>query len=173
MRIVTLIIMVLAFLVGAGLSSMLKVNIDRRLSKVNFDELAELQKLADQYKESGVDLSEIEEPSVRESLEQLENIPSKSRATTAGILGILLSLVALAMVVLAFMKKRTIEIAGIAVIGLSFIMWLVTPTIEASRFSGANPKNIALISLIALAVAAGSAIMSFKIHLKKSIAEQS
>ena len=168
MRIVTLIILVLTFLVGAVMASMLNVNINSRISKINYEEIAEMEKLVEQYKESGTDVSEIDDPAIKEALEQLENVPSKGRATTAGILGILLAIASLVMVVLAFMKKELVKNVSFGGIGLSILVWLITPVIEAGRLSGANTKTVALISVFALTTAAVCAIVSQRLHLKKS-----
>ncbi len=168
MRIVVLIVMVLTFLVGGLMSAGLTVNIGSKLDRIDYEEIAKMQKMIDEYKANGVDLSTTNDPAVKEALEQLDNVPSKTRAQIAGILGVLLSIVALVMVIIAFMKKEVVKKIGYAVISMAAFIWILTPSIDGGRLSGANPKTIALITLFVLGASAACAIISKIMHAKKS-----
>ncbi|MFY7740118.1 MAG: hypothetical protein ACOVQC_06340 [Flavobacterium sp.] len=168
MRVLALIFMVLAFLVGGGSAGMLKVNIDSRTEGIDYDLLEKTQKEIDDLKKSGVDITKTEDPQLKQNLEILEKAPAKWKVTSAGILGMIVSLLSFVMVIVAFMKKEIVTKVSMLVVALSLLLWVITPDIEAGAYSGANPKAIALISLVALLIASGCAFMSYKLHLKKN-----
>lgn len=177
MRIFILIIMVLAFLIGGGGASALKFNIESRIGGRDatsediaaiYKEVEEVQKKINQFKKEGIDIEDIKDPSIQESVQLFKKVPPQWKVSTSSILGIVVAVIALFMIVLAFMKKEKVQIVSIAVIILSVLLWLIAPDIKAGTYSGANPKNIALFSFIALAISAGCAIMSYKIYLKKT-----
>lgn len=168
MRVVALIFMVLAFLVGGGSAGLLKVNIDSRTEGLDYGLLEKTQKEIDDLKKEGVDITKIEDPQIKENIEILEKAPAKWKVSSAGIVGMILSLLAFVMVIFAFMKKELVTKLSLLVVALSIVLWVITPDIEAGTFSGANPKSIATIALVGLLIASGCAFMSYKLHLKKS-----
>lgn len=168
MRVLALVFMVLAFLVGGGCAGLLKVNIDSRTEGLDYSLLEKIQKEIDDLKKEGVDITKIEDPQIKENLDILEKAPAKWKVSSAGILGVVLSLLSFVMVIVAFMKKEIVSKLSLLVAGLAILLWIITPDIEAGTFSGANPKSIALIALVGLFVASGCAFMSYKLHLKKS-----
>jgi hypothetical protein len=168
MRVLALVFMVLAFLVGGGCAGLLKVNIDSRTEGLDYGILEKTQKEIDDLKEEGIDITKIEDPQIKENIEILEKAPAKWKVTSAGILGMIVSLLSFVMVIVAFMKKDIVTKLSLLVGGLAILLWIITPDIEAGTYSGANPKTIALIALIGLVVASGCAFMSYKLHLKKS-----
>ncbi|WP_395045632.1 hypothetical protein [Flavobacterium sp.] len=126
------------------------------------------QQQIDELKKQGIDVDKIDSPEIKSAKEALEGIPAKWRVDYAGILGMIVSIIAFIMVVLAFMKKDLVKKISVVVIVLSAILWFIAPDIEAGMTSGANPKSIALISFIALAIASACAYMSYTLYLKKS-----
>ncbi|PTT72890.1 hypothetical protein DD829_07495 [Chryseobacterium sp. HMWF035] len=71
------------------------------------------------------------------------------------------------MIVIAFMKKNAVRAVSLLVIVLSLALWIIAPDIEAGKYSGINPKTMALIGFLGLAVSAAFAFMSFQLYLKK------
>ncbi len=167
MRTLTLIIMVLAFLVGGGSAGLLKVNIDSRTEGIDFALLDKTKKQMEDLKKEGVDVNAIQDEQIKQNAEILAKAPAKWQVDSAGILGMVVALLAFMMVVLAFIRKESVLKLSIVVFALSAVLWLICPDIEAGTFSGANPKSIATISLIALAVCCACAFMSYKLYLKK------
>jgi len=168
MRILVLVIMVIAFLIGGGSSSMLMVNLKSRTKNINYEDLATIKAQKEELEKQGLDLEKIEDPTIKDALKTLENAPKKWKVSIAGILGILVGLLSLFMVIIAFMKKEMVKKVSIAVIALSALLWILTPSIKASDFSGADPKSIAVIALVGLVIASICAIASYNMHLKKS-----
>lgn len=168
MRVVALIFMVIAFLVGGACAGVLFKNIENRMGGNDYSVVEKAQKQIDDLKKDGIDVTKIDDPQVKETLEMLEKVPAKWKVDTAGPLGIALAFLAFVMVVLAFMKKEIVTKLSLLVVVLSLVLWIICPDIEAGMFSGANPKSIALISLVALTVSAGCAFMSYKLYLKKN-----
>lgn len=180
MRVLALVFMVLAFLVGGGCAGILFKNIESRMGTDGDSQKTEevyrlvenAQKQIEELKKQGIDISKSEDPQIKESLELIEKTPAKWKVDYAGKLGILIALVAFVMVVLAFMKKELVTKVSLLVVALSLTLWVITPDIEAGSYSGANPKAIALISLVALIIASGCAFMSYKLYLKKNTPAQ-
>lgn len=176
MRVLALVIMVLAFLVGGVCAGILFKNIENRMGTDGDSQKTEevyrlvenAQKQIDELKKQGIDISKSEDPQIKESLELIEKTPAKWKVEYAGKLGILIAFLAFVMVVLAFMKKEIVTKVSLLVVALSLTLWAITPDIEAGTFSGANPKAIALISLVALLIASCCAFMSYILHLKKN-----
>lgn len=167
MRVVALIFMILSFLVGGLCAGILFVNINARMEGVDYKQVETVQKEVDALKKSGVDVTKIEDEAVQESLEWLEKIPAKWKVDTAGPLGVLVAVLALVMVVIAFMKKPAVTKISLAVAVLALLLWIIAPDIKPGLFSGANPKTIALIAFIGLTVSSLCAFMSYKLHAKK------
>ena len=167
MRILVLIVMVIAFLIGGGASSMISTNLKARTKNINYEELATMKKLVAQYKADGMDFEKSEDPSIKNALETLEKTPAKWRVSTSGILGVILAIVALLMVVVAFMKKESVNTLSIVVPALALLLLILTPSIESGRTSGASPKSIAVIIFISLVIASASAFYSFKLYTNK------
>ena len=65
------------------------------------------------------------------------------------------------------MKKNLTKMFSVAIAIMAITLWIITPNIEASMFSGANPKSISLISLIALAICSLFAYLSIAFAKKK------
>ena len=176
MRVVALIFMVLAFLVGAGCAGVLFKNIENRMGTDGDSQKTEevyrlvedAEKQIEELKKQGIDITTSEDPQIKENLELIEKTPAKWKVDYAGKLGMLITLAAFVMIVLAFMKKEIVTKVSLLVVALSLTLWAITPDIEAGTFSGANPKSIATIALVGLVIASGCAFMSYKIHLKKS-----
>lgn len=176
MRVLALVFMVLAFLVGGGCAGILFKNIESRMGTDGDSQKTEevyrlvdnAKKQIEELKKQGIDVTKTEDPQIKESLELIEKTPSKWKVDYAGKLGVLIAFLAFIMVVLAFMKKETVTKISLLVVVLSLTLWAITPNIEAGSYSGANPKAIALISLVALLIASGCAFMSYKLHLKKN-----
>ena len=176
MRVLALIFMILSFLVGGFCAGVLFKNIENRMGtdgdSEKLEEVYRLveneQKQIDQLKKDGIDVTKIEDPQIKESLEIIESTPAKWKVVYAGKLGILLAVLAFVMVVVAFMKKEFVTKLSILVAVLSVVLWAITPYMEAGTFSGANPKSLALIGCIGLVVCSVCAFISYKLHLKKS-----
>lgn len=176
MRVLSLIFMILAFLVGGFCAGVLFKNIENRMGtdgdSEKLEEVYRLveneQKQIDQLKKDGIDVTKIEDPQIKESLEIIESTPAKWKVLYAGKLGIVLAVLAFVMVVVAFMKKEFVSKLSILVAVLSIVLWAITPYMEEGTFSGANPKSLALIACIGLIVCSGCAFISYKLYLKKS-----
>lgn len=176
MRVLTLIFMILAFIVGGALSVFQFKCIEIRMGTDEDSQKTEqvytlvdnAQKQIDELKKQGVDVTKIDDPQVQESLELIEKTPPRWKVEYAGKLGILLAVLAFVMVVVAFMKKELVTKLSIAVIILALAVWMSAPDIAAGKYSGANPKTIALIALIALTISSACAFMSYKLYLKKT-----
>ena len=176
MRALTLVIMILAFLVGGTCAGILFKNIENRMGTDGDSQKTEevyrlvdnAQKEIEKLKKQGIDVTKIEDPQIQQSLELIESTPPKWKVDYAGKVGIVLAALSLIMVVVAFMKKELVTKLSILVAVLSILLWAITPHIEAGTFSGANPKSIATIALVGLVVASACAFMSYKLHLKKS-----
>ncbi|CAM4439859.1 hypothetical protein [Flavobacterium terrigena] len=175
MRALTLVIMILAFLVGGTCAGILFKNIENRMGTDGDSEKTEevyrlvdnAQKEIEKLKKQGIDVTKVEDPQIQESLELIESTPPKWKVDYAGKLGILAAVFALVMLVVAFMKKALVTKLSLVVVAVSVLLWISTPDIEAGTFSGANPKSIATIALVGLIVASACAFMSYKLHLKK------
>lgn len=175
MRILTLIIMILAFLVGGACAGILFKNIENRMGTDGDSQKKEevyrlvdnAKKQIEELKKQGIDVTKLEDPQIQQSLKLIESTPPKWKVDYAGKVGIILAALSLIMVVVAFMKKELVTKLSILVAVLSFLLWAITPHIEAGTFSGANPKSIATIALVCLVVASVCAFMSYKLHLKK------
>lgn len=175
MRVLALIFMTLAFIVGGGSAAVLFKNIDNRMGTDGDSKKTEqvyvilenAQKEIDELKKQGIDVTKIDDPQVKESLDIMEKTPAKWKVVYAGKLGILLAVISFVMVVVAFMKKELVTKLSIGVVILALVVWASTPYIEAGTFSGANPKSIALIALIALTISSACAFLSYKLYLKK------
>lgn len=166
MRNLVLIIMVIAFIIGGGSSSTLNLSLKARTKNINYEELADAKKKMNTLEKEGIDLTKSPDPELQKKLEVLKNSPAKWKITVAGLLGILLGIVSLFMVINAFMKKEIVKKTSIAVVGLSLLLWILTPSIAAGKYSGANPKSIALVAFIGLLIAAGCAFLSYNMYLK-------
>lgn len=175
MRVLTLIFMILAFIVGGFFSVLLHRCIDGRMGTDGDPQKIELaytlvndaQKQIDELKKQGIDITKLDDPQLQENLEIINSTPPRWQVEYAGKLGILLAVLAFAMVIVAFMKKGLVTKLSIAVIALGIGVWISAPDIAAGKYSGENPKTIALIGLIALTVSAACAFLSYKLHLKK------
>ncbi|WP_185205396.1 hypothetical protein [Chryseobacterium sp. C3] len=167
MRVLTLIFMVLAFLVGGTCSGLLFKNIESRIGSDDYSIVDKAQQQIDDLKKQGIDITKIDDPQVKESLEILEKVPPKWKVDTAGILGIAVTVLAFVMIVIAFMKKNAVRAVSLLVIVLSIAMWIIAPDIEAGKYSGINPKTMALIGFLGLAGSAAFAFMSYQLYLKK------
>lgn len=167
MRILVLIIMVISFLVGGASSGFLKANLDSRTADLNFEQLEALKLEIEAAKKDGIDLSKSEDPALIKNMEILDKTPSKSTINMAGILGLILTIASALMIIMAFMKKGMVKIVAGIVLALAVVLWFLTPTIEATMTSGADPKSIALIAMIALAISAACAFISQNMHIKK------
>ncbi|MDR2237308.1 MAG: hypothetical protein LBE92_14390 [Chryseobacterium sp.] len=176
MRALTLIFMVLAFIVGGFLSVFQFKCIENRMGTdgdpQKLDQVYTLvenaQKEIDELKKQGVDVTKIDDSQIQQSLDTIAKTPPRWKVEYAGKLGILLAVLAFAMVVVAFMKKEMVNKLAVAVIVLALVVWFSAPDIAAGKYSGANPKTIALIAFAALAVSSACAMMSYKLYLKKS-----
>ena len=176
MRVLSLIFMVLAFLVGGFCAGVLFKNIDNRMGAdgdpKKIDEVYQLvenaQKQIEAFKKQGIDVTKAEDPQIQEYLELIESVPPRWQVDYAGNTGIVLAALALLMVVVAFIKKAFVNQLSLLVILLSVILWYITPYMEEGTFSGANPKTLALIACIGLVVSSACAFMSYKLHLKKA-----
>lgn len=169
MRVLTLIFMVLSFLVGGACAGVLFKNIESRMGGNDYSVVEKAQKQIDDLKKEGIDVTKMDDPQIKESLELLEKVPAKWKVETAGILGMVVAFSAFIMVIVAFMKKEIVTKVSILIAVLSLVLWIITPDIEAGKYSGVNPKLIALIALIGLAVSSGCAFMSYKLYLKKTV----
>ncbi|GAA3642614.1 hypothetical protein [Flavivirga jejuensis] len=169
MRILVLIIMIIAFLIGGGLSFLIKSNIDSRTKNIDYNEIAAAHKFIAKLKKEGVDLEKTEDSEIKNTLEILKNAPAKWRVTASGILGIILGLSALGMVVIAFMKKELVKKVSIAVASMAAVLWLLAPSIKAGMLSGSDPKTIALVILVSLVISSACAFVSYTMHIKKSV----
>lgn len=175
MRVLTLIIMILAFLVGGACAGILFKNIENRMGTDGDSQKKEevyrlvdnAKKQIEELKKQGIDVTKLEDPQIQQSLKLIESTPPKWKVDYAGKVGIVLAALSLIMVVVAFMKKELVTKLSILVAVLSFLLWAITPHIESGTFSGANPKSIATIALVGLVVASVCAFMSYKLHLKK------
>ena len=170
MRVVFLVFMVLSFLVGGGSAGLLKVNIDKRTEGLDYAAVEKAKQQIEDLKKQGIDVEKIEDADVQQSLEMIKKAPEKWQADTAGILGMVVALCSLVMVVFAFMKKDLVNKLAIVVVALSAALWFIAPDIEATMTSGASPKAIAMVSLVALIICSACAFMSYKTYLKKSVA---
>lgn len=168
MRVLTLIFMIVSFLVGGACAGFLFKNIENRMGGNDYSVVENAQKQIDDLKKQGIDVTKIDDPQAKESLELLEKVPAKWKVDTAGILGMAVAFLAFIMVIVAFMKKEMVTKISVLVVALSLALWMIAPNIEAGKYSGANPKTIALIALIGLAVSSGCAFMSYKLYLKKT-----
>lgn len=175
MRVVTLVFMIIAFLVGGICTGILFKNIENRMGTdgdaSKTEELYRLVETAkkdiEQLKKEGIDVTKIEDPQIQEKLELIESVPPKWQAIYPGKLGMLVAALSFVMVIVAFMKKEFITKLSILVAILSILLWVITPNIEETVFSGANPKILALIGCIALVVSSTCAFFSYKLHVKK------
>lgn len=176
MRVVTLIFMILAFIVGGFLSVLLHKCIEGRSGtdgdpqKIEqaYTLLDNAKKDIEALKKEGIDITKIDDPQIQQNLEIINTTPPKWQVVYAGKLGILLTVLAFVMVIVAFMKKALVTKLSIAVIALAIGVWISAPDIAAGKYSGENPKTIALIGLIALTVSSACAFMSYKLYLKKA-----
>ena len=159
--------MTLAFLVGGTCSGILFKNIENRMGGSDYSVVDGLQADIDEYKSQGIDVRNIDDPEIKEILNLLDNIPPKWQVKTAGPLGIILAVCAFFMVIVAYMKKNLTKMFSVAIAIMAITLWIITPNIEASMFSGANPKSISLISLIALAICSLFAYLSIAFAKKK------
>lgn len=177
MRVLTLIFMILAFIIGGALSVFQFKCIESRMGtdgdSEKLDQVYTLvdnaQKEIDELKKQGVDVTKIEDPQIQESLDIIAKTPPRWKVEYAGKLGILLAVLAFAMVIVAFMKKEVVTKLSIAVVILALVVWFSAPDIAAGKYSGMNPKTLALIALVALAVSSACAFMSYKLYLKKKV----
>ncbi|KPE52803.1 hypothetical protein AOB46_02060 [Chryseobacterium indologenes] len=128
------------------------------------------QKEIDELKKQGVDITKVDDPQIQESLDIISKTPPRWKVEYAGKLGILLAVLAFVMVITAFMKKELVTKLSIAVVILGLVVWFSAPDIAAGKYSGMNPKTVALIAWGALAVSSACAFMSYKLHLKKRVA---
>lgn len=175
MRVLTLIFMVLAFIIGGALSVFQFKGIENRMGtdgdSQKLDQVYAMvdnaQKEIDELKKQGVDVTKIDDPQIQESLDIISKTPPRWQVEYTGKLGILLAVLAFAMVITAFMKKELVTKLSIAVAILALAVWFCAPDIAAGKYSGMNPKTVALIALVALAVSSACAFMSYKLHLKK------
>jgi len=176
MRALYLTIMVISFLIGGACAGVLFKNIESRMgtdgdsqkTEEVYRQVDNAKTQIEELKKQGIDITKSEDPQIKESLELIEKTPSKWKVDYAGKLGVLIAFLALIMVVVAFMKKEIVTKVSLLVVALSLTLWAITPDIEAGAYSGANPKAIALISLVALLIASGCAFMSYKLYLKKA-----
>lgn len=176
MRVLTLIFMILAFVVGGALSVFQFKIIENRMGTDGDSQKTDqayilvdnAQKQIDELKKQGIDVTKIDDPQVQESLQLIEKTPPRWKVEYAGKLGILLAVLAFVMVVAALMKKQVVTKLSIAVIVLALAVWLCAPYIEAGKYSGENPKTIALIALVALTISSVCAFMSYKFIPERS-----
>lgn len=175
MRVLTLIFMILAFLVGGVLSVFQFKCIENRMGTDGDSQKIErvytlvdnAQKEIEELKKQGVDVTKIDDPQIQESLDIIKKTPPRWKVEYAGKLGILLAVLAFVMVIVAFMKKGLVTKLSFAVIILSLLVWMCAPDIAAGKYSGENPKTIALIAFVALTISSACAFMSYKLYLKK------
>lgn len=178
MRALTLIFMILAFLVGGTCAGILFKNIENRMGTDGDSQKTEevyrlvdnAKKQIEDLKKQGIDVTKIEDAEIKENLELIESTPPRWKVDYAGKLGILAAVLALVMIVVAFMKKPLVTKLSILVGAIAVVLWISTPDIEAGTFSGANPKSIASIALGGLIAASVFAFLSYKLHLKKATA---
>lgn len=169
MRVITLIFMILAFIIGGACAGVLFKNIESRMGGNDYSEVEKAQKQIDELKQAGIDVAKIDDPQVKASLELLEKVPPKWKVDYTGPLGMLVASLAFVMVIVAFMKKEFIIKLSIITAILAFLLWIISPDIPAGKYSGINPKTLSLIAFVGIAISSVFAFMSYKIHLKKTI----
>ncbi|WP_025740076.1 hypothetical protein [Aquimarina pacifica] len=165
MRILTLITMVLTFLIGAPLTVATSFKLNDEMEKVEEAKI-NIEKTLKTYEDTANMNPEIE-ALVKETQEKMEEFPSTSMASISTILSYILGLLALVIVVFAFMKKELTQKMAFALIGLSVLFWIVTPSIEQGTYGGADPKKAAMIGAIFLIVCGISAYFSHVLYIKK------
>ncbi|SDI13721.1 hypothetical protein [Chryseobacterium jejuense] len=169
MRVITLIFMILAFMIGGACAGVLFKNIENRMDGNDYSVVEKAQKQIDELKQAGIDVTKIDDPQAKASLELLEKVPPKWKVDYAGPLGMLVAFLAFVMVIVAFMKKEFIIKLSIIVGILGLLLWIISPDIPGGKYSGINPKTLSLIAFVGIAISSVCAFMSYKLYLKKTI----
>lgn len=175
MRIFMLILATLFCLAGIGASVLGPANLDVHLlgkgdnAEKPYSEV--LQNLIDQkttLEESGAADAAQEEITALNEL--LEVVPSASTYTILHVFyyGIL-PILALALLVLAFIKKPLVNMIAPALVVASVLLWVLAPDLQGGTYGPASPKQIALVIAGLMTLHAVTSFLSFR-FIKKATA---
>ncbi len=161
MKIVLIIVAFIALIVGAGASFALTARLGDDIEKMD----KSLTVLKSTYEAMGETGAGIYDEKIAE-LEKDESYVSPGTMNLAKILNYGLSIFAIALVVLFFMKNAQLNLIGIVLIVFSFITMFIDPSIEGSKYGPASPRTVGLVIAIAMSICAGALIVANNIRSK-------
>ena len=101
--------------------------------------------------------------------EQLEVLPSPLVYTVLqGFYYGILPILALALLILAFMKKSLVNKIAPLLVVASVILWVLAPAIEGSSYGPASPKQIAMVIAVLMTLHAVTSFLSFRFIKKET-----
>lgn len=177
MRIAMLILAVLFSLSTIGASLMGPLNIDANLfgkeKNVSYDaKYQELMTKRDELK-SMVSEDALETiPEYTEINDMIDSIPSPNMyLLMQAIYFFVIPLLALALLILAFMKKPSVKVVGPALIASAAVIWFLAPALKASSYGPASPKAVALGILVCAVLHALTSFLSVRFAKPKTLSE--